>query len=170
MISIWVGNVQFIYDTFPAQVYVLWSESSLFLIWLLIKNTNWNYLWQVTGYWWHVTGNRWQENKIKIDSSRAQFTRKKNFFLAAFLDPLRANVLQSETTSFHDFSKKSNKIGHWPFGRGGKNTFKQSEQLTKIRKKKQPFSISAIWHHFWANFFKSETTSFHYFSPRIQNM
>ena len=39
----------------------------------------------------------------------------------------------------------------------------------KISKKKTGFS-GAILDHFWAKMFKSETTSFHYFSPRIPNL
>ena len=55
---------------------------------------------------------------------------------------------------------KSKKFGHWTLGRGGKKTFKRSEQMKKIREKN---FAAAILHPLWAKVLKSETPSFHYF-------
>ena len=50
------------------------------------------------------------------------------------------------------------------FGKWGKKTFKRSEQMTKIRLKKNFAAV--ILYHFWAKMFQSETTSFQYFGLR----
>ena len=62
----------------------------------------------------------------------------------------------------------SKKFGHWTSESGGKKTFKRSEQMKKICKKL--FFAAAILHLLGAKVFKYETTSFHYFSPRIPNL
>ena len=56
---------------------------------------------------------------------------------------------------------KSKKFGHWTLGRGGKKTFKWSEQMKKICI--FFFFAAAILHPLWAKVLKSETPSFHYF-------
>ena len=62
----------------------------------------------------------------------------------------------------------SKKLGHWTSGSGGKKTFNRSEQMKKIRKKL--FVDAPFLHPLRAKVFKSETTSYHYFSPKIQNI
>ena len=62
---------------------------------------------------------------------------------------------------------RSKKFGHWTLVSEGKKTFKWNEERGKISVKK---ISAAILDRFWAKNFKSETISFHYFSPRITNL
>ena len=64
--------------------------------------------------------------------------------------------------------RKSRKFGHWNSGSGGKKTLKWSEQRGK--KSVKAFFAAAMLDHVLAKMFKSETTSFHYISPRIPNL
>ena len=70
------------------------------------------------------------------------------------------------TITFPQGFRISIKFGHWTSGSGGKKTFKRSEQMKKSVKK--TFFAAAILHPFkGAKALQSETSSFHYFSPRI---
>ena len=54
---------------------------------------------------------------------------------------------------------------------GAKRRLNSTSKVKKWRKNwKKPFSAAAILDNFWANMFKSDTTSIHYFSPRILNL
>ena len=79
-----------------------------------------------------------------------------------------SKVFKSETTWFHYFSLKDSKnlnsldIGLWEMG--------AKRRLNGVNKWKNPlktFFAAAILHPLWKKVFKSETTSFYYFSPRI---
>ena len=74
--------------------------------------------------------------------------------------------------------KKSKKFGHWTSRNAGKKTVKRSEkhwyQKVLLSKAKfapeQYFFWAAILHPLLVKVFKSEITSFHYFSSRILNL
>ena len=103
---------------------------------------------------------------------------KKLFLLRRLYTLLWAKVFKSETTSFHYLFQKSKKFWHWTSGSEGKNTVKQSgkhqyqqnpAQKNKICPKTIFFS-AAILHPSVVKFVNSETSSFHYFSPRIPSL
>ena len=66
-------------------------------------------------------------------------------------------------------SKNSKKFGHCTWGNWGKKTSKRSEQMKK-KKSVNNFFCRGDFRPFWAKRLKSETTSFHYFCPRIPNL
>ena len=56
---------------------------------------------------------------------------------------------------------------------GAKRRLNSTSKVNKWRRKnpeKKPFLAARILDHFWAKMFNSETTSFHYFFPRILNL
>ena len=63
----------------------------------------------------------------------------------------------------------SKNIGHRTLGSGGKKTVKRYLKREKSERKK-PFFCALILDNFKTKMFISETTSFHYFSPRIPNL
>ena len=80
-----------------------------------------------------------------------------------------SNLRPLPSINFPQGFRKSKKFGRWTSGHGGKRAFKRNEQMKKKISKKT-FFAAAILDHFWAKMLKSETTSFHYFSPRIANL
>ena len=65
----------------------------------------------------------------------------------------------------------SKNIGHPTLRSGGKKTVKKTKNQRRPKKvKKKTFFCAAILDNFQTKMFISETTSFHYFSPRIPNL
>ena len=72
------------------------------------------------------------------------------------------------------FQKSLKKIGHWTLGSGGKTTFKQSKQMTKISLKKirrgnfTPFLSKnvQIWNHFLPLLFPKDLEQFGHWTLR----
>ena len=97
---------------------------------------------------------------------------KKLFFYAAIFDNFQKKMFISETTSCHYFPQEfriSKNIGHPTSGSGGKKTIKRYLKSEKSEEEKN-FFCAAIFNNFQTKMFISETTSFHYFSPRITNL
>ena len=122
------------------------------------------------------------EAKRRINGMNKLKKSVKNFFL-----PLQFFTLFQQKFStlrplfsitFPRGVKKSKKYGHWTSRNAGKKTVKRSEkhwyQKVLLSKAKfapeQYFFWAAILHPLLVKVFKSEITSFHYFSSRILNL
>ena len=107
-------------------------------------------------------------DKKKFERSEQMKKSVKTFVAAAILHPLWAKVFKSDTTSFYYFNLKSFDI--WLLERG-QNTGTKKILLSKVTlAQKTNFFCTVILHLLLVKVYKSEATSFHYFSPRTLNL
>ena len=110
---------------------------------------------------------RYQRNP----ASKAKFVENQTFFAPRFYtlyEQKYFNLRPFISISFPQGFGKFKKQRRQTLGSGGKKTFKWSDQ----RKKKicKNFFAAAVLDHLRAQMSTSDTTSFHYFSPRIPNL
>ena len=104
---------------------------------------------------------------------RQKKNKKRTFFCAAILDNFKQKSSYLRPLLYITFPQGfriSKNIGHPTSGSVGKKTVKKDRKPKKTEKvKKKTFFCAAILDNFQTKMFISETTSFHYFSPRIPN-
>ena len=152
---------------FARQVKTLYEQN--FTIWdhffpLLFPNDS-KYLNEL-GHWTSGSGGKKTFNR----SEQMTKIRKKLFFRVIFTQFLRKNVQIWDhffPLLFPKDSKYLNEIGHWTSGSGEKRPL---TGVNKWRKSVKNFFSASFLHNFWGKMFKFETTSFHYFSPKIPNI
>ena len=112
---------------------------------------------------------------------KAKSAKKTIYFCAAILDHFQTKMFQSETTSFHYFSPKDSEslkildiqlceVGAKRRSNGTSKVNTQTDGQTDKQKDGHFDFFVEILDLFMTKKFKSETTSFHYFSPRIPNL
>ena len=111
--------------------------------------------------------NKWRKKSIKTCFATAIYT---------FYEQKFSNLRPLLTITFPQGFQKSKKFGHWTSENGVKRPFKGARNTVtnKILFSKAKFTqkqtCAVILHPLLVKVFKSETTSFHYFSPRILNL
>ena len=102
--------------------------------------------------------------------------RKKNFFCCGNFRPFLSKNVQIWDQFFPKlFPKDSESLKSLYIQLqevGAKRGLNGTSKVNKWRRKKsvKTFFNAVILDHFWTKMFKSETISFQYFSPRIQNL
>ena len=116
--------------------------------------------------------------KIRLNGVNKCKKSLQNFFSPGRFDTLYeqkfSNLRPLLAITFPQGFRKSKKFGHWTSGSKRKKTVKQSKKHRYQKKillsnlpQNKLFFCAAILHPLLAEVFKSETTSFHYFSPGI---
>ena len=117
---------------------------------------------------WEVGAKRRLKRTSKVKNER----RKKTFFCAVILDNFKQKCSYLRpllSITFPQGLRISKNIGHTTSGSGGKKIVKRYLKSEKSEQKKN-FFCAAILDNLQTKLFISETTSFHYFSPRIPNL
>ena len=112
-----------------------------------------------------------QQHRCHRRVDQGNIRRKKLFFARQFQTTSKqkcSNVRPLLSITFPQGFCISKNIGHPTSGTGSKKTVKR--YLKSEKKKKKNFFCAAILDNFQTKMFISETTSFHYFSPRIPNL
>ena len=105
---------------------------------------------------------------------RPKKVKKKTFFCAAILDHFKQKCSYLRpllSITFPQGFRISKNIGHPTSRSGGTKTVKKTKNRRRPKKvKKKTFFCAAILDNFQTNMFISETTSFHFFPPRIPKL
>ena len=119
---------------------------------------------------------------IKTEWTNEKNLKKKIFFFCGDFTPFMSKSFQIWDhlfqLTFPKDSKNLKKFGHCTSERGGKKTVNRSEKhqykktlLSKAKfARKTNFFCAPLLHPLFVKVFKSETISFHYFTPRILNL
>ena len=91
--------------------------------------------------------------------------KKRSPLKSTIIEGIKKNC-QELSVTFPQVFRISKNIGHPTSGSGGKKTVKKRPKKVK----KKTFFCAAILDNFQTQMFICETTSFHYFSPRIPNL
>ena len=105
---------------------------------------------------------------------RPKKVKKKTFFARQFQTIFKRKCSYLRpllSITFPQGFRISKHIGHPSSGSGGKKTVKKDQKPKKTEKSEEKnFFFAVILDNFQTKMFISETTSLHYFSPRIPNL
>ena len=123
----------------------------------------------------HPTSGSGVKKTVKRYFKSEKKRRKKTFFFARRFQTIfkqKCSYLRPLLSiTFPQGFQISKIIGHPTLGSGGKKTVKKDPKPKKTKKSEEKnFFCAAILDNFQTKMFNSETTSFHYFSPRISNI
>ena len=125
----------------------------------------------------HPTSGSGGKKTVKKDQKpkKTEKSEEKNFFLRRFETIFKQKFSYLRpllSITFPQGFRISKNIGHPTLRSGGKQTVKKDRKPKKTEKseEKKTLFCAAILGNFQTKMFLSETTFFHYFSPRIPNL
>ena len=117
---------------------------------------------------------RLREVGAKRPLKKTEKSEEKNFFARQFQTIFKQKCSYLRpllSITFSQGFRIAKNSGYPTLGSGGKKTVKKDQKSKETEKvKKKTFFLTAILDNFQTKMFISETTSFHYFSPRIPNI
>ena len=133
----------------------------------------WDLVWIADETWFESTDADSSTNAIG-GWTKANSAKKKLFFLRGDYRPLPNKNVQMLDHFFQLLFLKDSEslkiLDIWLWEVGAKRPLKKTENRRRPKKVKIFFFFAAILDNFQTKMFISETTSFHYFSPRILNL